>query len=66
MSKDDYYSFFAECKPYIKFNTFLKECGISSSAFSKFLKGKQFYYEISEDKLKRLYDDITEFCNKIA
>lgn len=66
MSKNDYYSFFAQCKRYIKFKPFLDECNISSSAFSKFLKGEQFYYEVSENKLKKLYDSITEFCAKIA
>lgn len=66
MTKQDYYSYFAQCKPYIKFSKFCKECGISPAAFSKFLKGEMFFYEVSEDKLQSLYDRITEFGNKIA
>lgn len=65
-SKDDYRSFFAQCKGYIKFKPFLKENGISESSFSKFLKGDVFNYTISIEKLKSLYDSITEFCSKIA
>ena len=66
MTKNDYYRYFAQCKPYIKFSAFCKECGISPAAFSKFLKGETFFYEISIEKLQQLYNAISGFGQKIA
>lgn len=63
MNKDAYEkesmrNVFMDIKPYIKFNVFLKRNGINQSSFSKYLKGEQFDYEISIEKLRILYLDI--------
>lgn len=64
--KNDLRSFFVSVKGYIYFKPFLAKCGISASAFSKFMKGEVFNYEVAEDKLILLRDSIIEFCEKIA
>ena len=64
--KNDYRSFFANVKDYIKFKPFLTLVGINQSAFSRFMKNENFNYEISEEKLKALYECIIEFCEKIV
>ena len=64
--KNLYRKFFAECKPVIKMKPFLDRNGINQSAFSRFLKGQEFNYEISLDKLQALYQDIVSTIQKFT
>lgn len=64
--KDFYRSFFAQCRSQIKFRWFLDQCGINPGAFSRFMKGEMFDYQISVQQLEKLYDMITDFCKNIA
>lgn len=65
LTKSDYRSYFARCKKYIKFNSFLKDLGINQSAFSKFMKDDLFDYELSAEKLDLLYCAIIDFTESI-
>ena len=64
--KNDYRSFFANVKSYIKFKPFLDMVGINQSAFSRYLKDEMFNYEVSEEKLQKLYYAIIDFCKNIV
>lgn len=66
MRKEDYRSFFAECKSYLKLNKFCKIAKVSNVNLSRFLKGSQFDWCISLESLDRLYNVITEYAEKIA
>ena len=65
LTKSYYRSYFAKCKKYIKFNSFLKDLGINQSAFSKFMKDDLFAYELSAEKLNLLYCAIIDFTESI-
>ena len=65
LTKSDYRSYFAKCKKYIKFNSFLKDLGINQSAFSKFMKDDLFDYELAAEKLNLLYCAIIDFTESI-
>lgn len=66
MTKNDYREFFVQCKPFIRFNYFLRKCRISPVNFSRFLKGNEWNYEISLDKLRILYEEICSTFENIA
>lgn len=66
MRKNEYRSFFAECKPLLKLNYFCREIGISPVNLSRFMKGEQWNYELSEATCKRLYDAITNKLQKFV
>ena len=66
MTKNDYRLFFAECKPVLRLAYFLKRNGLAPSTFSIFMKGKEFDYMISLDRLQALYADICDTLAKIA
>ena len=66
MSKSDYRSFFAECKSAIKIVYFLRQIGVSQTAFSLFMRGEEHDYVMSLDTCKRLYDAICEWCENVA
>lgn len=57
-SKSDYRIYFASVSKYVKMSYFLKKVGISSSAFSRFQKGKPYDHMISLNKLDDLYQEI--------
>mgnify|MGYP000870503701 CR=1 FL=1 len=65
LTKSDYRLYFAKCKKYIKFNSFLKDLNINQSAFSKFMKDDVFDYELSLSKLDLLYCAIVDFIESI-
>lgn len=66
MSKNDYRSFFAECKQYLKLSQFCTAAGIDKSRFYVFMRGEQHNYLISLDKLRTMYNLIQQFCDNIA
>lgn len=66
MSKSDYRSFFANVKPFIKLNYFCKVCGVHPVNLSRFMKGSEWDYEISDEKLQDLYLSICNCLEKIA
>ena len=66
MTKAEYREYFAQCKPYIKFNYFIKECNISQSSFSKFMKDPLFDYVLSINSLDKVYSMIKDCVNKIV
>lgn len=63
ITKSEYRSFFAQCKPFLRIAYFLKRNGLAASTFSLFMKGSEFDYMISLDRLHMLYNDI---CNTVA
>ena len=66
MTKNDYRQFFANVKPFIKINYFLKRNNLSQSTFSVFMRGEFENYQISLDKLKVLYDDVIQTLENVA
>lgn len=64
--KNSFREFFASVSPMLKMNYFLKKAGVSQSAFSRYMKGKDWNYEISEVKLNDLRFVIIEELQKIA
>lgn len=66
MTKAEYREYFAQCKDFIKFNKFIKECGICQPCFSRFMSNELFDYQISIEKLDQLYNSIKAEVNKIA
>ena len=66
MSKNEYRSFFAECMPFLKLKYFCNQVGLSNATLSMFMRGNQFDYMISLDKLNDLYSAITCKLNEIA
>lgn len=66
MSKSDYRSFFAQCKPYIKLSKFADMAGIHKSTLSLFMKGAAYDYCISVNRLAKMYDLICTWCDNIA
>lgn len=66
MKKSDYRDFFASVKPFVKINYFLKRAGISSGAFSLFMRGESHDYCLSVESFQRIYDDLTDVLGKIA
>lgn len=66
MSKDDYRSFFAQCKPYVKLSRFADMAGIHKSTLSLFMKGSAYNYCISLDRLNNMYMLIVTWCDNIA
>lgn len=66
MSKNEYRSFFASCKQYLKLSQFCTAAGIDKSRFYVFMRGEEHNYLISLDKLRTMYDLIRMFCDNIA
>lgn len=66
MTKSEYREYFAQCKDFIKFNYFLKQCDICQPAFSKFMINDYFDYQVSIEKLDCLYRLIKQSVNNIA
>jgi len=66
MSKDDYRSFFANVKAFLKMSYFLKRNGLAPSTFTLFMKGSDFDYMISLERLNAIYSDICKTLDKIA
>ena len=67
MTKNEYRSFFALCKPFIKFNFFLKQLHISNATFSRFLNYDDGRYDgfISAVRLDELYREVYNSCSAI-
>lgn len=66
MKKDDYRSFFAKCKQMLKMKYFLNVADISPVSFSRFMKGTDFNWCLSVEKLKTLHDTVISELEKIA
>lgn len=64
MTKNEFRQFFAQCKPYLKLNTFCKECDIQTPALTHFVKG--YDAALSEANLIKLYNYISDKLEKIA
>lgn len=56
--KETYRFAYRDIMSFIKMNYFLKRNKISQSAFSKFLKGSEYNFLISTDKLGAMWEDI--------
>lgn len=63
MTKNEYYNFFKEVKPFININYYLKIINMNSGQFSKFIHGD--LHVISLDTLNILYDMILDDINNI-
>jgi len=59
-SKTDYRSYFASVWDYVKMSYFLKQCHVNQPNFSRFMKGSEYDYLISWDKLENLYQEISK------
>ena len=55
MTKNEFRSFFAQCKPFLKIKYFLNLADISPVNFSRFMKGSEWDYEMSLESLNKLY-----------
>lgn len=66
MTKSDYRSFFANVKPFIKLKYFCDLAGVNTVSLSRFMKGEGWDYEISEEKLHKLYTVVCDTLQKIA
>lgn len=66
MTKNSYREFFANVKPFLKLNYFCKLSGVSQVSLSRFMKGSEWNYEISEERLHVLYSAIVDCLQKIA
>ena len=66
MSKNDFRTFFASVKPFIKMSFFLRRAGIAPSTFYMFMQSEHQNYQISEERLKALYDDVCRTLANIA
>lgn len=66
MTKKEYRSFFANVKSFLRLSYFLKRNGLAASTFSLFMRGDEFDYMISLDRLHLLYVDICDTVAKIA
>ena len=66
LTKDSYREYFAECRPYVKFSKFLKDCNISSGQFSLFMRGSEYNWTMAIERLDVLYNHIHEVLGKIA
>lgn len=65
--KEQYYSFFASCKWFIRFKPLLKQCGISEANFSRFMSGKpEYQILVSEAKLETLYYAVLSCCESVT
>lgn len=60
MSKNFYREFFAKCMPFLRMRYFLNKAGVSPVAFSRFMKGSDFDFQLSIGKLESLYNSIIE------
>ena len=66
MTKNEYRAFFAECKPFLKLKNFCELAGVNPVSLSRFMKGQEWDYEMSLQKLNELYIVIHAFCETIA
>lgn len=66
MTKNEFRSFFASCKDFLKMRFFLQKVGIAPSSFSLFMRGEEWNYTISLSKLQHLYDEVMHAIEKIA
>lgn len=65
-SKNDYRTFFARCKLFIKMNYICKLANVSPVNFSRFMKSSDFNYCLSISALDRLYAALIDEIEKIA
>lgn len=66
MRKDEYRHLFAQCKQFIKFNNVCKAVGVSPSAYYQFMKGSEFNWLLSVEKLELMRLCIINTLEKIA
>jgi len=59
-SKTEYRSYFASVSDYVKMSYFLRKCNVNHSNFSRFMKGQEYDYLISWDKLDSLYLEVSK------
>lgn len=62
--KSFYRTSFNDLKKYVKLGVFCDDIGLSRSSLTMFLKGDQFDYYISQEKLDMLYNNISVFFKK--
>lgn len=65
MSKNDYRLFFAQCKRLLKMVRFCEKANVNYVCYTRFMKGEEFNYYISLDKLHNLYDVIIDELTSI-
>lgn len=66
MTKNEYRTFFANVKPFIRFRYFCKKVNVSPINLSRFLKGSEWDYEMSIEKCHILYEEIVNTFEKVA
>lgn len=59
-SKTDYRNYFANIVDYVRMSYFLKQVRIDKGNFSRFMKGSEFDYLISWDKLDSLFEVVNK------
>lgn len=59
-SKSAYRAYFAEIVDYVKMAYFLRIVNIDKGNFSRFMKGADWDYLISQEKLDKLFTEIHE------
>lgn len=65
MNKSSYRASLNDIKQYVKLGVFADEVGISRSNLSVFLKGSEYDFMISIEKLDMLYRRISDFFNRL-
>ena len=65
MNKSEYRRYFASCMNYVKITKIAKEAGIHVSNMSKFLKGSEYDFLMSEEKCRILYNAINDTLSRI-
>lgn len=66
MTKDSYREYFANVKRYVKFRPFLTDLNIVGSQFSLFMRGSDYNWTMSVEKLDCLYNLVHDTLKKIA
>lgn len=66
MSKSSYREYFANVRLYIIMKPFLQKAGITNSNFSYFMKGPEYDFLISVEKLNSLKNALQEVIYEIV
>lgn len=60
MSKSNYRLFFAQCKHLLRMVKFCEKANVNPVCFSRFMKGEEFNYYLSLEKLQDLYNVVID------
>jgi hypothetical protein len=56
VNKAEYRSYFSSVREFLKMSYFLRGANVNHSNFSRFMKGKEYDYLVSREKLEYLHD----------